>query len=70
MKLIILRIVMLICLLGKLVFELPNNLDRKVANPMQNSTLDGQKLMDLGWRCLLSPQVGLEHTINQLKELY
>ena len=54
----------------KLVFELPNNLDRKVANPMQNSTLDGQKLMDFGWRCLLSPQVGLEHTINQLKELY
>ena len=38
-------------------------------NPMQNSSLDAEKLEDLGWRGLFSAQAGMTHTIRILSEM-
>jgi nucleoside-diphosphate-sugar epimerase len=48
------------------LFSKPNDADSRVANPIQNSTLDGSMLSALGWK----PNYDLEHGIKITLEGY
>lgn len=50
----------------KLFFELPNELEEKQKNPMNNSSLDSTKLEKLGWVGMFEPKEGLESTYKIL----
>lgn len=52
----------------RLKFEKPAEIEKKAFNPMQNSSLNGDRLLKLGWRGLFNSQKGVEHTIRVLKE--
>ena len=41
--------------------------ERKAFNPMMNSSLNGDKLRNLGWRACFSPDSGFLHTVEILK---
>lgn len=49
-------------------FELPAEEEKKAFNPMNNSSLDSQKLEELGWKPCLTKDEGFEHSIKILKE--
>lgn len=49
--------------------EIPSSEERKNFNPMDNSSLDGKELMDLGWTGLFDIKRGLSHTVAILREL-
>ena len=51
-----------------LTAEEPDQEDRRGFNPMSNSSLDGEKLLGLGWRTCFSPEEGLGRTVRILKE--
>ena len=50
----------------KLLFELPNELEEKQKNPMDNSSLDSTKLEKLGWVGMFEAKEGLESTYKIL----
>lgn len=52
----------------KLKIELPTDEERKGFNPMSNSSLDGTRLNDLGWRACFDAETGFSHTVQILKE--
>lgn len=52
----------------KLKFDLPTELERAAFNPMSNSSLNSDKLQELGWRGLFDHQSGIEHTIAVLRQ--
>jgi nucleoside-diphosphate-sugar epimerase len=51
------------------VYEKPSGDEELAFNPMINSSLDSTKLSALGWRPSFSITVGMENTINILKEI-
>ncbi|MGQ7685858.1 NAD-dependent epimerase/dehydratase family protein [Streptococcus suis] len=51
-----------------LSFDLPNDLEIVQANPMLNSCLDNQRLLQLGWRSNFTTREGIESTYFILKE--
>lgn len=53
----------------KLKMELPTDAERKIFNPMNNSSLDGSELLSLGWNCLFDAKRGFIHTVKILKEI-
>lgn len=52
-----------------LIFDVPNQTETAVFNPMDNSSLDSTKLENLGWKGIFSAKDGLEHTVRILMEL-
>lgn len=52
-----------------LKFELPAEEEKKAFNPMNNSSLNSEKLEALGWKPTFSQDEGFEHSIKILKEL-
>ncbi len=53
----------------ELVMELPSDAEAAAFNPMDNSSLNSEKLEDLGWQGQFDAQKGFEHTIQVLKEV-
>ena len=53
----------------KVVFELPNEKEKKGFNPMLNSALNADKLLSLGWKGEFDIDTGTKHTIEILKSL-
>lgn len=53
----------------ELKFNLPNNQERVQFNPMDNSSLNGEKLFSLGFDAIFSIKEGFEHTVKILKML-
>ena len=49
---------------------IPNELEKKGFNPMQNSSLDASDLIELGWTGLFDAERGLSHTIEILRESF
>ena len=52
-----------------LKFEIPEAEEKKAFNPMNNSSLDSNKLESLGWKPAFSKDEGFNHSIQILKEL-
>ena len=50
-------------------FDAPKDEDRQRFNPMLNSSLNAERLEGLGWRGLISAEVGLTETIHILRQL-
>ena len=49
--------------------ELSTDSEKKMFNPMNNSSLDSSELLKLGWKGLFDAQRGFSHTIEILKEI-
>lgn len=54
----------------ELKIELPTEAEKKSFNPMSNSSLESQSLLDLGWHGCFNAEEGLGHTVQILKEVY
>lgn len=52
----------------RLKFELPSQDEKKAFNPMNNSSLNSERLCGLGWKGLFDAELGLEHTVKIIKE--
>ena len=52
-----------------LKFELPAEEEKKAFNPMNNSSLNSDKLQSLGWKPAFTQDEGFKHSIMTLKEL-
>lgn len=50
-------------------FDVPKDEDRQRFNPMLNSSLNAERLEGLGWRGLISAEVGLTETVHILRQL-
>ena len=53
----------------KLRMELPTDSERKTFNPMNNSSLNAQKLETLGWRGKIDARRGFRETVAILREI-
>lgn len=53
----------------ELIMELPSEAERAAFNPMDNSSLNSEKLEALGWRGQLDAETGLSRTVGVLREL-
>lgn len=53
----------------ELRIELPSEIERKAFNPMRNSALEANSLLDLGWRGCFDAETGLTHTVSILREV-
>ena len=51
-----------------LSFAKPTKKEKQAFNPMQNSSLDGTKLQNLGWRGLFPAENGFRHSIEVIRE--
>ncbi len=51
-----------------LIFDLPTESDSAAFNPMNNSSLNSDKLYSLGWHGVFDAETGFSHTISTLKE--
>ena len=49
-------------------FEKPSRKETKVFNPMDNSSLNSEKIESLGWKGVFDAETGFEHTINIIRE--
>ncbi|MBE6939613.1 MAG: NAD-dependent epimerase/dehydratase family protein [Ruminococcaceae bacterium] len=49
--------------------DAPTAAEKAAFNPMDNSSLDSEKLLALGWRGIFDHETGLAHTVQVLKEL-
>ena len=54
----------------KVIREGASESERKIFNPMNNSSVDGKKLESLGWRNIFDAQEGLSHTVKILREKF
>lgn len=54
----------------ELSMELPSEIERKGFNPMTNSSLEANSLMEIGWHGCFNAEEGLNHTVNILKDVY
>lgn len=52
----------------KVVVDAPSAEEKKAFNPMENSSLNGEKLMGLGWRGLFDAETGFGHTVKIINE--
>lgn len=52
----------------KVIRESASESERKIFNPMNNSSVDGKKLKALGWKNLFDAQEGFSHTVKILRE--
>lgn len=52
----------------EVVVDAPNQTEKKAFNPMENSSLNGEKLMELGWHGLFDAKTGFGHTVKIIKE--
>lgn len=52
----------------RLKFELPSQDEKKAFNPMNNSSLNSERLCGLGWKGLFDAELGLKHTVKIIKE--
>ena len=48
--------------------ELPTEAERKGFNPMSNSSLDSESLLQLGWKGIFDAERGFSHTVGILKD--
>lgn len=53
----------------QLKIELPTEAEKKGFNPMSNSSLEANSLLNLGWRGCFNAETGLKHTVEVLKEI-
>lgn len=53
----------------ELEFDLPTESEKSVFNPMNNSSLNSEKLLALGWKGMFDGKMGTEHTIRILREM-
>ena len=53
----------------ELKMELPTEAERKSFNPMSNSSLESDNLLELGWNGLFDAETGFSHTVEILKEI-
>lgn len=53
----------------KLLFDLPTKSEREAFNPMENSSLDSERLEQLGWYGVFDPEEGFENTVTAMKEI-
>lgn len=51
------------------VFDVPKDAEKKAFNPMQNSSLNSEKLEKLGWKPMFSKNEGFEHSIEICKAM-
>lgn len=49
-------------------FELPTGAEKAAFNPMPNSSLNSDRLQELGWRGAFGSDKGIEHTVRILRE--
>ena len=54
----------------KLLYEAPNDMEKKGFNPMLNSSLDASDLLELGWKGLFDAKTGIDHTIRIIKQAF
>lgn len=52
----------------KLVMDIPSSAEIAAFNPMDNSSLNSERLEALGWRGCFDAELGFEHTISIIKE--
>lgn len=52
----------------KVIAENPNSEEKKAFNPMENSSLNSDKLLRLGWKGLFNARDGFEHTVRIIRE--
>lgn len=50
--------------------ELPSGKEMQAFNPMINSSLNSDRLYDMGWRGVFDTKVGLEHTVKIIREAF
>ena len=50
-----------------LVYDLPTESEKTAFNPMDNSSLDSQKIEELGWRGIFDARTGTSHTVLILR---
>lgn len=50
-------------------YEIPNDIEKAMFNPMNDSSLLGLKLEGLGWRGKFNADIGIKHTFQVLKEI-
>lgn len=53
----------------ELIMELPTEAEKAAFNPMDNSSLNSEKLEALGWQGQMDAQTGLSRTVQILREL-
>ena len=53
----------------ELIMDLPSDAEKAAFNPMDNSSLNSEKLESLGWQGQFDAETGFDHTIRTLKEL-
>ena len=51
-----------------LQFQCPTDREKAAFNPMQNSSLNSDRLQALGWKGLFDSKTGTEHTVRIIKE--
>lgn len=54
----------------KLRLELPTDIEKQGFNPMSNSSLEAESLLQLGWHGCFNAEEGFIHTVNILKDVY
>lgn len=52
----------------EVVYEMPNNDEKKAFNPMATSALDANRLESLGWKAEVTPEAGIRRTLEILKD--
>lgn len=55
---------------SRLRFEIPEGAEKAAFNPMQNSSLNSEKLQSLGWKGLFDARRGTETTVKVLQEAF
>lgn len=53
----------------KVIFDVPSEMEKRAFNPMDNSSLNSEKLESLGWKGLFNSVKGTEHTVKILKDI-
>ena len=53
----------------ELAFEIPEESEKRGFNPMDNSSLNAEELLSLGWRGLFDAERGTKHTVGIIKEM-
>ena len=54
----------------ELILQLPNDLEIKQQNPMNNSSLNSYKLETLGWKGIFTAEEGFKETYSVLEDYY
>ncbi|MBQ6654285.1 MAG: NAD-dependent epimerase/dehydratase family protein [Erysipelotrichaceae bacterium] len=54
---------------SRVVFDLPDDVEKKGASTFQNVKLDGRKLMSLSWKSRVELADGLRHTVEELRKM-